>query len=117
MRTSLTVGEFGLLASAGSSRCRIPRFHCVREALHFPIIEKLWARLLLDLAVPNLGIPSLTRSSRLPLAQLTNLLSKQAMWSLVFEPLLGFWRSSMGKTVAAISATISREEVEPKESG
>ena len=53
-------------------------------------------------------------SLRLASFQACNLLSRQAMWSFVFDLQCGFWRSKIGMTMVALRAIDSIEEAEAK---
>ena len=59
-------------------------------------------------------LPSSVNSLRLPSFQACNLLSRQAMWSFVFDLRCGFWRSRIGMTTVALRAIDSIEEAEAK---
>ena len=100
------MGENGSSELTSSSRWRVPPFcsldRRLRAALHFPInirLEKERARLKLPLVAPFFGslccmaLPSVTSSSRYPLAHNPNLLSRRAMCCFVLNVLLGFVRA------------------------
>ena len=61
-----------------------------------------------------MGFPSNVNSLRLPSFQACNLLSRQAMWSFIFDLRCGFWRSRIGMTTVALRAMDSNEEAEAK---
>ena len=59
-------------------------------------------------------LPSSVNLFRLPSFQTCNLLSRQVMWSFVFDLRCGFWRSRIGMMTVALRAMDSIEEAEAK---
>ena len=125
MRTSLTVGESEVLGSVRSSKWRTlpsPFFERrSRAALHFFFNIKSAKHLAIfstGLGVKDLdslcwiALPSRSNWLRLPSFQKVSLLSRQAACSLALDALCSFCRSRCGRTIAALSATVSRAEAE-----